>query len=51
LHSNPNSLVDTNCCRKNVSTINVLVGVDCHVEMTLNEALEFIEKKEKQLHR
>ncbi|KAJ3076547.1 hypothetical protein HDU98_002539 [Podochytrium sp. JEL0797] len=35
----------------NTQMINVLVGLDCHVEFTMDEALEFIAKKEKHLER
>ncbi|KAJ3414204.1 hypothetical protein HDV05_006909 [Chytridiales sp. JEL 0842] len=51
------SMVDVGCDFfmqakiKNVSTINVLIGADCHAELTLDEAIAFIDKKEKLLHK
>ncbi|KAI9350810.1 hypothetical protein BDR26DRAFT_851548 [Obelidium mucronatum] len=35
----------------NANLINVLVGLDCHVEFTLDEAAIFIAKKEKHLEK
>ncbi|KAI8613315.1 Prefoldin alpha-like protein [Chytriomyces sp. MP71] len=33
----------------NATVINVLVGLDCHVEFTLDEAVQFIDTREKYL--
>ncbi|KAJ3001511.1 UNVERIFIED_CONTAM: hypothetical protein HDU68_006818 [Siphonaria sp. JEL0065] len=35
----------------NTNLINVFVGLDCHVEFTLDEAVVFIKKKEKYLEK